>query len=63
MEIEVYKTIIVGSYVVYIGEKEYWVKPSENQIMCGKRLMKETTKIYKQIIDAVNTYIEVNKVN
>lgn len=61
MEIEVYKTMIVGSYVVYIGDKEYWATPSDNQVMCGKRLMKQTTKIYKQIINAVNNYIEVNK--
>lgn len=58
MEIEVYKTMIVGSYVVYIGEKEYWVTPSENQIMYGKRLMKETTKNYKQIMNAVNNFME-----
>lgn len=61
MEIEVYKTMIVGSYQVYIGEKEYWVTPSENQIMCGKRLMKETTKIYKQIMNAVNNFMEAKR--
>ena len=58
MEIEVYKTMIVGSYVAYIGEKEYWVTPSENQIMCGKRLMKGDTKIHKQIMNAVNNFME-----
>lgn len=58
MEIEVYKTMIVGSYVAYIGEKEYWVTPSENQIMCGKRLMKDYTKIHKQIMNAVNNFME-----
>lgn len=61
MKIEVYKTMIVGSYVVYIGEKEYWVTQSENQIMCGKRLMKETTKIYKQIMNAVHDFIQIAK--
>lgn len=63
MEIEVYKTMIVRSYVVYIGDKEYWVTPSENQVMCGKQMMKETNKIHKQIMNTVNTYIETNKVN
>lgn len=61
MEIEVYKTMIVGSYVVYIGEKEYWATPSENQIMCGKRLMKDSTKIHKQIINAVNNFMEAKR--
>lgn len=63
MEIEVYKTMIVGSYVVYIEEKEYWVTPSKNQVMCGKRMMAEATKIHKQIINAVNVFMESQKVS
>ncbi|QEG08484.1 hypothetical protein [Aeromonas phage 4L372D] len=63
MEIEVYKTMIVGSYRVYIGEKEYWATPSENQVRCGKRMMAESTKIHKQIMNAVNNFMENQKVN
>lgn len=63
MEIEVYKTMIVGSYRVYIGEKEYWVRPSENQVMCGKRLIAGSTKTHKQIMNAVKTFMEDQKVN
>lgn len=56
MNIHVEKTMIVGSYRAYIDDIEYWVTPSENYVCC-KRPLTQSTKKHKEIMKAVQEYI------
>lgn len=60
MKIEVYKTMIVGSYHVFIGDVQYWCTPSNNYVCC-KRPLAESSKRYKEIMSAVNDFIQTTK--
>lgn len=60
MKIEVYKTMIVGSYHAFIDDVQYWCTPANNYVYC-KRPLKEASKRHKEIIKAVNDFIQNNK--
>ena len=60
MEIEVFKTMIVGSYVVFIKDVQYWCTPANNYVCC-KRPLTPSSKKHKEIMKAVNEFIENNK--
>ena len=60
MEIEVFKTMIVGSYVVFINDIQYGCVPANNYVCC-KRPLASASKKHKEIMKAVNEFIENNK--
>lgn len=60
MEIEIYKTMVVGSYHAFINDTQYWCTPANNYVCC-KRPLAESSKRHKDIMKAVNEFIENNK--